>query len=259
MSILSEARELYFQATCKGGVKTEKLWGWNAPHMKKYWDKTSENLKALIFYAQEEPHIATSRNVFSQAFGFIVEDMISYLKNEGFDLMAAPKEVCESEICSPKVKFEYKGRRLSTDFLYRLAIANSMNSQFELNNIHTVFEIGAGLGTLARCLKILNPKLRYYIVDLPETLLFSYCFLKASFPDLKTKYILSASDFSTINKESFIFIPVHLASQIPKLSIDLVVNTYSLGEMTQKIVLDYMKLMQEQLDREFYLESQHLK
>lgn len=244
--ILSDAIDFYNRVAPK-----EKQWGWTAPHMKRYWDKLDEGLEAALFYAQEEPHIAYNHKVYSQPFGFIVEDMIAYLKSQGFDLSKAPKHIHESELPSPKIKFKLNGRTLSTDFLYRLAIAKSINSQVNLQSLSTVLEIGAGLGTLARCLKLFNNNIRYFIIDLPETLVFSYSFLRANFPKLPMKFITSASELTTIDKEHFVFIPAHIAKHLPKLSFDLIVNNYSLGEMPQSIVLDYMKLIQEQLDVRF--------
>lgn len=247
--ILDEALTLYHRAV---ELQTEgKSWTWETDFIKLYWNKINESLDALINYAQEEPHISFSQPVTSRDFGFIAEEMITYLKTHGLNLAKIPHQLCESKICSRKIGFNYMGRLLSTDLLYRLAIVNSINSRVKIKNINTILEIGAGLGNLARCLKIYNPKLKYYIVDLPETLLFSYCFLKVNFPNAVIKYILSPEELFDHNKGSFIFIPSSLVTRIPKLLIDLVINTHSFGEMPQKNVLDYMDLIQEKLEVKF--------
>ena len=65
--IVVEGRALYLEAI-KHKTKERKLWAWDAPHMREYWRKTNESLKAVVFFAQEEPHISVSHQIFSRSF-----------------------------------------------------------------------------------------------------------------------------------------------------------------------------------------------
>jgi hypothetical protein len=121
-------------------------------------------------------------------------------------------------------------------------------------------EIGAGYGGLARLFKLAAPGVTYCIIDLHECLYFSLFFLKSHFPcasyclvdgrDRLLEALERPRDFD------FIFIPASLidgfASSREALTANLVINTASFGEMTQSAVDRYVRLIQAELEVDFF-------
>jgi SAM-dependent methyltransferase len=99
-----------------------------------------------------------------------------------------------------------------------------------------VLEIGAGIGRTARVMYLLGVRC-YVIVDLPESLAFSYAFLRANFPNSKIGVVHNASEAQVdLEKFDFVFCPVQLFQYLNTPELDLFLSTYSLGEMPQPTV-----------------------
>jgi putative sugar O-methyltransferase len=98
-----------------------------------------------------------------------------------------------------------------------------------------VVEIGSGFGRLARIMRLAGRTKCFVLADLPESLLFAYAFLKVNLPDAKTHIIKSRIDIGPhmASEYDFIFCPIQLLAELRLDKVDLVVNTYSLSEMTQ--------------------------
>ena len=256
-NILLEAKQAYNEAVSNVPGR-EKLWGWGFPHMEEYWKTTNESMERLLHYAEVEPHIAVNHHNKSHLQGFVAERMLQYLGEKGMDI--SRREFRPAVLSSPDFTFHVAGKTLTTDFLYRLGICANIQDHLELKELNTILELGAGLGTLSRCIKLINPKVKYFILDLPETLLFSFCYLRSNFPNASYKYVTKKEDMAGgLEGYEFVFIPSHFCPELPKLSIDLAINTHSLGEMRQEHSLYYMKLFQTHLQvRHFYSLNRYL-
>ena len=105
----------------------------------------------------------------------------------------------------------------------------------ENESTEVVVEIGSGFGRLARIMRLAGRTRCFVLVDLPEALLFAYAFLKVTLPDASTYVIKSKADVSPhmTSEYDFIFCPVQLLAELRLDGVDLVLNTYSLSEMTQ--------------------------
>jgi len=229
---------------------------WNSPNKVNSWDFGREiTLRDVLSIAQEGKLISSNHFVHSKQFGFSINEFLMILKNQDFDLFQSDEKFCESPLISSKVSVRVENRLLSTDFLNKLIIALRIKKTF-VSKGSRILEIGGGSGTLARCIKLINPSVKYRIIDLPGTLFFSYIFLRANFPDATCKLVTSAEDLLSIdelNEIDFVFIPNTLQKDIPaNWKIDLVVNTNSLGEMPQRTVLEYMELIQSRLDVDYF-------
>ena len=212
------------------------------------------SLIEAVHLAQEGRIISLNHFTNVKTFGFTIDEMLSYLESENFNLHESPPHISESAMSNPKILAEYRGRLISTDFLYRLSICTRI-WDIIVQRDRRIFEIGAGLGSLARVIKLINSSVRYCIVDLPDTLFFSYIFLRANFPHLSFKFITSQEDLKSLDnldRFDFVFIPSDLYEFIPKWEIDLVINTHSLGEMRQEAVLTYMDLIQTRLNVKYF-------
>jgi SAM-dependent methyltransferase len=104
----------------------------------------------------------------------------------------------------------------------------------------TVLEVGGGYGGFARLFSRLHPRTTYVIVDLPDSLCYSAAFLGLNFPDsrhcLVTPEIADGMTPETLRQYDFVFVPVGLERPFMGFDIDLLVNTYSFGEIPNAVV-----------------------
>lgn len=109
----------------------------------------------------------------------------------------------------------------------------------------TVIEIGAGWGGFAHQLRTKFPGIRYVIIDLPHTMLFSAVFLSNAFPEAKLimhgeadfEARLAAGDFD------FAFVPNYAADSHTFPAAKFGVNIASFQEMTAAQVSGYAALL----------------
>lgn len=249
-SIMCDAIAYYEQATVNDPDKM-KLWGYTAQHMHEHLAAARRGLLPLIHHASGDVHISASHRTTSALHGIIAERHIRHLGREGLDINRLPSSICESPLVHPQIVFHRDRRLLSSDFLYRLCIHQHVAKTIpQLSECATLMEIGAGLGQLARTFRLFSPRVTQLIVDLPETLIFSYAFLRANFPDLGHFYCTSAHDISKISEQlgGFVYIPFKLAKHIQGIKIDVAMNTHSFGEMPIPVTQAYFDIIQNQLD-----------
>jgi putative sugar O-methyltransferase len=108
-----------------------------------------------------------------------------------------------------------------------------IKSAVPLESVKTIVEVGGGYGRLARILHLLDPSRCYVMVDLPETLLFAYAFMRANFPTARLK-LFDGTPFDYGQCE-FVFCPIQNFARLA-VPTDLLINTYSLAEMKQACV-----------------------
>ena len=105
-----------------------------------------------------------------------------------------------------------------------------------LENISGVaIEVGSGFGRTPRILHLLRRFRCIVLVDLPGSLTFAFAYLRVNFPDARFHMILSPADVSEglTERYDFIFCPVNYLESLRLGEVQLVINTYSLGEMQQ--------------------------
>jgi putative sugar O-methyltransferase len=222
---------------------------WSAPNKTALTQRIlNEPLPQAIHFAQRSTLIYFHRKAESVEGGLVAEEQVNYLQSIGFDLDGASATVKESDLTDPEQLIYYHDRPISTDLLYRLCICQQFREVLDRTN-PVILEIGAGLGTLARTVKLLNSSTRYIIIDLLDTLVLSYGFLRANFPDASVTFVADSAQLEQLDTNAdFTFIPAVLAHDIPRLDVDLVVNTHSLGEMRQETVEQYIDLVENRLN-----------
>lgn len=137
---------------------------------------------------------------------------------------------------------------MSAGFLFHLCVAaRLLDAKIEPS---IILEIGGGYGALARVLKSIRPGLRYVILDLPESLYFSSTFLRLNFPEARTVYVTEKGQLT--EPADFVFVPAARVDWLSDLTIDLIINVASLGEMTQSAVDRYMQLVNSDRVSWFY-------
>jgi len=111
-----------------------------------------------------------------------------------------------------------------------------------LRNKHSpiVLEIGAGYGALALALRNVLPQATYVIVDLPETLKLSACYLMTR----QDAPVVMVPPSALLPKEpSFMLCLATALDRLEGLPIDLAINTLSFGEMAPNEVSRYASFL----------------
>ena len=134
--------------------------------------------------------------------------------------------------------------------LYETGIIDKLRHLSEKGQNINILEIGSGYGGLAYHLKSIVPQANYYLCDLPESLLFSSIYLSISSPQFKS-IIYDGTDKSILTQDNsaFKFVPNYMLDDLveSKYKIDLVINTISLAEMSEKQIHDYSEKIKDMI------------
>jgi hypothetical protein len=120
----------------------------------------------------------------------------------------------------------------------------------------TILEIGGGYGALAYFLKKLLPQVRYYMVDLPESLVFPAVYLKTVMPEhVSANFLYDGTQMPDPSRnDAFTLIPNFLLSEFDgKVTFDCIINTGSFGEMTRSQVEYYTDFIEKNLSKGGFL------
>ncbi|KMP12500.1 hypothetical protein UR09_00015 [Candidatus Nitromaritima sp. SCGC AAA799-A02] len=128
------------------------------------------------------------------------------------------------------------------NLLYETGVINWLRHKAQNGEPVNILEIGAGYGALIYFLKEIVPQARFYIIDIPETLLFSSIYLSIArqkdqhqIYDGETPIPMAKEDVD------FKFIPNFLFDDLVKsnVKIDLAINTWSFAEIAEVQVDHY--------------------
>ena len=141
------------------------------------------------------------------------------------------------------------GRRLSSDFLWRLAIIDRIQQSITLPDTREVFfelGLGSGSGNLARAMKLHHPNATYVVCDIPESLFYAFLFLRMNFPDATYKYVTDGNQLGDeIRSYDFGFVPTIFAECLHDADIFMFSNMNSLGEMKNTVIEYWMNFIQQ--------------
>ncbi|MDP8245328.1 MAG: putative sugar O-methyltransferase [Candidatus Hinthialibacter antarcticus] len=184
--------------------------------------------------------------------GSIIDSYVEWFAQNDAPLSSFDITIQESPYTSPEVMMQYQGRNVSTAFMWHLGMAYRI--QTKLPKCNSYLEIGSGYGGLARIVKLLQPDVTYYMLDMDISLYFSYVFVSTNFPEAKCLLVDDAEKINQIDESyDFIFIPTQFIDKLKGLRFDVLVNTQSLSEMTQFAYDRFMDFMQEEIQvRYFY-------
>lgn len=179
-----------------------------------------------------------------------VDWLLDEQRSRGVDIFSLPPEMQESAFSYAGNNVERHGRRLTPDFIRTVNIGLQMERYFNPDRGgFNILELGGGLGHLARTMKILGQSRSHVILDLPETLVFSYCFLSLNFP--RARMLLVEDEESAREVAAggfdFAFVPALFADAVSERKYDLFVNTASLGEMPNTTIRYWMNFIQNSL------------
>jgi putative sugar O-methyltransferase len=166
------------------------------------------------------------------------------LNGKGASLDNLPSYVEETRFCPEGAVVIRQGRRLRSDLFRHLGTLLRLQECWKPEGSSRVLELGAGTGNFARLMLCAFSEIKYTIIDLPETLVFSYMHLRELFPDKEMTLIQNPDDIGRHESASVVFCPIHLAEYCVGPRYDLVVNAASLGEMKRETVRYWFDLIQ---------------
>ena len=153
----------------------------------------------------------------------------------------------------------YRNQRLSHSILRHAYFCSQISKFTELktDEHNIIADIGGGYGGLARLLKYTFKKSTIIIFEIPEACILATYFLKRNFPSAKIGQAIDFKNPSSFEKESikkfdFIILPQPKIENISDDSIDLIINTISMGEMTNETQKYYLKNIERVTKNYFY-------
>jgi hypothetical protein len=190
-----------------------------------------------------------SVNVSDEEEQLAVDWLLSEQRSRNVDLFSFPSALQESAFSYPPNNVLREERLLTPDFLRTVNIAHGIASRIQPGSQKlTAIELGGGLGHLARTMRVMGLTKSHTIVDIPETLVFSYCFLKTNFPDAT---FLLVDDTMPADAQltgyDFCFVPALFADRSLDSEYDIFINTASMGEMRNEAIRYWMNFIQTQL------------
>jgi hypothetical protein len=110
-------------------------------------------------------------------------------------------------------------------------------------------EIGAIYGALSQILIPRHPELTYIFVDIPESLCVTYREILTRFPNARIFAATKKGDVANLNVREYdiILVPAILIEELTSHKIDLFAGFHTFGEMSNKYISYYFKLINERL------------
>jgi hypothetical protein len=238
--------------------KLNVIWRDNMPDIAKIFDqsKTAEELidrvdQTFMYSINFPPENGQNTGVWRSP-GDIphirekcVDWLLSRQKSIGVDLFSMPEHVQESEFIHSRNKVTRNGRTVSGNFLRTLSCSWQIFKH--VGRVKNVIELGGGCGHQARTWMLQVPDAKYTIVDLPETLIFSFTHLSLSFPNKKLLWVTSEEDVAKIDDYDIVFVPAVFAPFLHGRNYDLFINTASMGEMRNETIHKWMDFIQNKI------------
>lgn len=228
-----------------------------------YIDRMLKSIKRLgsakeaIYFAQRYcgfDHRSSFNEILNGSHSWSIQRFEDMLKNEYPHFSEHISQFHETETSWLSSLGQFSGRLVSNIMYCReLTILSclSYGSDFE-----TICEIGAGYGDTARMwmTNSIQKVRRYFIIDIPSSLFFAEVFLKKEFGDIPVVYLRDDTSIDSCYdlERVIILCPLHMHGLSRKIPIDLIINTGSMGEMSESWIDFWQRWLYEQNARNFY-------
>jgi putative sugar O-methyltransferase len=156
----------------------------------------------------------------------------------------------EPEASEPASTMVYGGRLVSGPMYAHMRFYFACATR--IAKLDQICEIGGGFGAPAR-LFLTNGYRRprsYVIADLPESLFFAECYLRATLGNDRVRYVGDAMD--ALPEGTAVLCPITRLAALRPINFDLVINTLSMAEMSDGYVSLYRDWLAEQAADHFY-------
>ena len=135
--------------------------------------------------------------------------------------------------------------KITTDKLVSLLDFDKIDRAFNLNNIKSILEIGAGSGRTSEAILSIKNNISYVICDIPPAIYVSFKKLKLAYPDKAIEYLVDIQNKDELNKKikknDISFIYPHQMELISKDAFDLTIAIDCFHEMDKKTIAHYFK------------------
>lgn len=167
-------------------------------------------------------------------------DDINVLKYTGYEtlLNENPQKNTPGALDFPLVE----GYSVSTRWLRYLYILSQFDKHKLLSSNSIWVDIGSYYGGLQGLVKKYNPDITMILVDFNHQLLRSFIYLKNLYPDCNHVLPNQVKEYLHLNelKNSIIYVDVDNYQLLEHLSVDLITNFFSLGEMKKSTFRNYL-------------------
>ncbi len=180
----------------------------------------------------------------------------------GVDVLGLDPAIQESDIFPPEHVTIRQERRYSPDFFRHLYVAVQGTNMVGGLPRPSVLELGAGNGTVAAIFHRLAPHTRYFICDIPETLVFARLYLATEFPDARILWAHSEHELLEATENAawdFVLLPTMLAPSLHAGQFDVFMNFHSMGEFDNTATRFWMRwLHRESRPRQLLMCNRYL-
>lgn len=236
-------------------VAPSSYWADFAEHFEYIRDLSPDSLRSLRFHTY---HL-TGDNYQHYYFYEDPSDFFIHHAYEGL-ISAVPSELVIQEPERGMGIRHPSGRLISLDILRYQRVIRSLylNRLLVPGDSKKIVEIGGGYGGLALHIGNSFPHSQYFIIDIPETLIFSANYLQQHAKgeiylyDQETFRDALADGFSNYQ---FILLPNYVLSSL-KNTFDLAISVESLQEMTERQVEEYRSFVSKHVTGTFYCWNQ---
>lgn len=251
-----EVSDLYNKTGYREKYKFDEIWGQhNFTDLQRIIFGTNDDIELIhnieqtnmysINFAPEDFNKAGVREL-------AIDWLLKAQRKVGLEINDLPANLEESEFIHPankKYHDSVPNRMLTPNFLRSVSEANQIKKYARSTN--RVLELGAGCGYTARVISLWLKPEKYFIIDLPETLCFSFVHLSLCFPDKKLLYVSSEEDLAVVEDYDIVFVPTFFAESLPNKQFDVFLNTASMGEMLNDNIRYWINYIQNVADVDF--------
>jgi len=176
----------------------------------------------------------------------LVRWLTDFLEREyGFQISDLPASLHEVGPTPEATVVKSTHGTLSPDLLRHVAYVLFLRKWWTLQSDPAeILEIGSGYGGLARTLKCFHPAARFWLVDIPEALRCAEIYLRDTCPEARIAWLDADAGIPPPDSD-FLLIPAADADcLIAGRRFDLAINVWSFGEMPNRYVDTYLRLLQ---------------
>jgi SAM-dependent methyltransferase len=169
-----------------------------------------------------------------------------------------PEYICDAPLVCGEVGYSVGGRCVNRDVIgyqerMRALFLSGVLERLKKRHDPVIVEIGGGYGALAYFIKHVVPQARYYIIDLPRSLIFSGCYLTIA----QKLHPVVAMGHDRASHHSIVLVPAGNFRTLKLRRIDLAINTLSFAEMPASTVSGYAQWIARRLARNGVLFEQN--
>jgi len=249
-----------------------RIYGWNFHPFDKGFEKIDNN-----FFIRNFNKIVNRLTKHFNMFKFLSirspiiktyhKILISDIQNIYFDSISALdknhilERVEDSKIGKP-LGFNKNGKFYTREFLNEISQILFIENHIEYKDIDSVIEIGSGLGLKADITLKINPKLKYYLIEMPPILYIAQKYLIANnyrvltYEEIKNKNIKNIKDIN-INDYDAVCLAPWMMDILKDVKFDMLINDHSFTRLEPKIVQKYLDILLPNIKKAVCLMSAH--